>query len=46
MLRSVLALTAAVSLSACADLGGAPRPAEVLLTKDQLVVTLSDASRC
>ena len=46
MLRPVLALSAALTLSACASFGTAPRPAEVQLTKDQLVVSLTDASRC
>lgn len=46
MLRSVLALSVAALLSGCASFGVAPRPAEVSLTKTDLVVTLTDASRC
>ncbi len=46
MLRSTLALSAGLALGACATFGPSPRPADVSLTEDALVVVLTDASRC
>ena len=46
MYRAAFGLTALFMLTACAGMGVAPRPAEVRLTRDALVVRLSDNSRC
>ena len=46
MLRIALGSVLALGLAGCAGFDMSPRPAQVSLTQDQLVVTLSDASRC
>ena len=46
MLRTGLLGVLALGVAGCTGFDGTPRPAEVSLTQDRLVVTLTDASRC
>ena len=46
MLRMAIGSVLALGLAGCAGFDMSPRPAEVSLTQDRLVVTLTDASRC